>query len=107
MIRRAGNRPGPVVLVTAAGSGIGLSIAAKFARHRFSVAICDISEEALEKATETAPDLTVFRADVGDSDAVQELVTATIDRLGPIQVLINNAGIAGPMAPVDGIATDD
>jgi NAD(P)-dependent dehydrogenase (short-subunit alcohol dehydrogenase family) len=88
------------VLVTAGASGIGQAIAVAFAEAGARVHVCDIDEAALDRA-----DFAALRTvcDVSDFDAVARLVRETEAAFGGIDVLVNNAGIAGPTAGIDAI----
>jgi len=99
---------GKRVLVTAGASGIGLCIANAFAREGANVFICDISADALARAQSSNGDLRGLQCDVAEPEDVTKLfseVGSCWD--GEIDVLVNNAGIAGPFAAVEDIAWDD
>lgn len=94
---------GQVALVTGAGQGAGRAIALTLARHNAGgVAVNDFSTERAEAVVQEIQALGVpafaARADVGDFDAVRAVVTAAEEALGPITLLVNNAGNAGPSA---------
>ncbi len=94
------------VLVTAGGRGIGRATCAAFAEHGARVHTCDVDAQALrESCRETG--CTGTPADVGDPDAVDALFDAALPALGGLDVLVNNAGIAGPTARVEAISTQD
>jgi NAD(P)-dependent dehydrogenase (short-subunit alcohol dehydrogenase family) len=86
---------GKVVLVTGGGSGIGEAIVREFARQKAKVAFIDIAVEpsrAVTKALEQAGTPVHFeRCDLTDVPALQRTIAAIRGRLGPIQVLVNNA----------------
>lgn len=88
------------VLVTAGAAGIGRVIAETFAVHGARVHVCDISHQALEDCT-AAGTLNASRADVGKEADVDDLFDQVKKNLGGLDVLINNAGLAGPTAGVD------
>jgi NAD(P)-dependent dehydrogenase (short-subunit alcohol dehydrogenase family) len=88
------------VIVTAGAAGIGLGIAALFAERGDRVTICDVDDAALDRARTAIPALTVVQADVANPAAVARLVAAA----GAVDVLVNNAGLAGPVGDID--ATD-
>lgn len=87
-------------LITAGASGIGLAIAELFVSRGDRVIVCDVDQDALDRAAAKLPGLVVIRADVSDVDAVDGMIAKT----GAIAVLVNNAGVAGP---VGGIETND
>lgn len=95
------------VLVTAGGSGIGRAIAEAFVRDGASVAICDVSDQVLEDLRRTSPRILAFSADVSDAAQVAGWMTACVDALGGVDVLVNNAGIGGPRAPIGEVPTED
>src|ERR1700682_4475049 len=86
---------GKVVLVTGGGSGIGEAIVREFARQKAKVAFIDIAVEpsrAVTKALEQAGTPVHFElCDLTDIPALQRAIAAIRGRLGPIQVLVNNA----------------
>lgn len=89
------------VLVTAGASGIGLAIAHAFAAGGARVHIADINEQAIREATKDNSGITGSVADVSDPAAVARLFDEVEKTLGGLDVLVNNAGIAGPTAPVE------
>ncbi len=96
-------RSEPVVLITGAAAGIGAVTARLFAENGYRVHICDVSEEAMAAFPNFGPELSGSVADVADPAAVDELFEDLIARCGRLDILINNAGIAGPTAPVEDI----
>jgi len=93
------NLQGKVALVTGGSRGIGRAVALALAREGLDVAINyrEREKEALAVSAEIeALDRrsSAFRADVSQSGEVEALVTAVEQQLGPIDVLVNNAGIA-------------
>jgi 2-hydroxycyclohexanecarboxyl-CoA dehydrogenase len=83
----------PVAIVTGAGGGIGGAIVADLVRAGFSVAACDLNPDAAERAVAAAGGGRAYRMDVSDSASVREAVGAIETDLGPVGVLVNNAGI--------------
>lgn len=87
---------GEVAVVTGAAQGLGRQMAAGLAEMGADVAIADLNHE---KATDTAAELDgetrviAVETDVTDEASVRRLVETVTDRLGPIDVLLNNAGI--------------
>ncbi|MEL7446353.1 MAG: SDR family oxidoreductase [Pseudomonadota bacterium] len=95
------------VLVTAGASGIGLAIARALAAQGARVAIFDIDKAQLESAAaELGLDIACV-ADVADADALDRLFETIVRDLGGLDGLINNAGVAGPTAPVESIEDND
>lgn len=100
-----GNDPldlnGQIALVTGAGQGAGKSIALTLARHNAGgVAINDFVTERAQAVADEIRALGVpavaAPADVGDIKSVKASVANAEDALGPISILVNNAGNAGP-----------
>lgn len=96
---------GRKVVVTAGAGGIGLAAKA-FAANGDRVHICDINEEALARIAEDNPAITTSVCDVSDRSSIEAFVKAAADTLGGIDVLVNNAGISGPTAPVEEMDPD-
>jgi NAD(P)-dependent dehydrogenase (short-subunit alcohol dehydrogenase family) len=88
------------VLVTAGASGIGLAIARAFHSRGAQVYICDIDEAGLSRAAGAMPGLHVRRCDIGSREQIAAMVADAAERLGGLDVLVNNAGIGGPTKPV-------
>ena len=95
------------VLVTAGASGIGLATARAFAREGARVHVCDVDGDALEALATSDPRLARSVCDVADRAAVARLFDDALSSLGGLDVLVNNAGIAGPTARIEDIAPDD
>jgi len=91
------------VLVTAGASGIGLAIADAFLARGARVAVCDIDALAIQRATETRPNLRASLADIGNVASVGDLFDGIDAEWGGLDVLVNNAGIGGPRAPLEDI----
>ncbi|MFC4768048.1 SDR family NAD(P)-dependent oxidoreductase [Effusibacillus consociatus] len=88
-----------VALITGAGSGIGKTTALLFAKEGARVIVNDLSEqhgtETAEEICEHGGEAIFLRADVSVSPEVEDLVKRALARYGQIDVLFNNAGIAG------------
>ena len=95
------------VLVTAGANGIGLAIAQAFANEGARVHICDVDASALAALKASDPVLTQTVCDVSDRTAVKSLFAETVRVLGGLDVLVNNAGIAGPTAKVEEMNPED
>ncbi len=92
------------VLVTAGGSGIGRVIAQTFLDHGARVHVCDVDEKALQKLPQQ---ITQTVADVAKLGDVERLFEDIKRHFGGLDVLVNNAGIAGPTAKVEDIRPED
>lgn len=100
---------GAVVLVTGAARGIGRETARRFAARGAAVAICDIdAEAAADTADEIGRPARPFALDVACRESFASCVASVRDMLGPIDVLVNNAGImpAGPFLAEPDALTD-
>lgn len=95
------------VLVTAGAAGIGRVMARTFSEHGAKVHICDVDEKALASTKKQLPSVTQTVADVARLDDVDRLFADVKKFLGGLDVLINNAGIAGPTAKVEDIRPED
>lgn len=95
------------VLITAGASGIGKEIATAFAGSGAKVCICDINEKALEGAAKDIPGLKTIICDVSKRDQIERMVAASVETLDGMDVLVNNAGIARPTAPVEEADPDE
>jgi len=89
---------GKVALVTGAGRGIGAAIALAFARQGAAVALAELDIEtaghtAEQIRSETGARVLAVHTDVTQSASVQHAVSEAQDALGPVDVLVNNAGI--------------
>jgi NAD(P)-dependent dehydrogenase (short-subunit alcohol dehydrogenase family) len=92
------------VLVTAGGAGIGRVIAQTFVEHGARVHVCDIDEKALKVLPK---EMTRTVADVAKLPDVDRLFSDVERKLAGLDVLVNNAGIAGPTARVEDIRPED
>jgi len=95
------------VLVTAGAAGIGREIARAFAGEGAKVHVCDVDAKALRALARSDPKITRTRADVADRTDVERLFKEALKALGRLDVLVNNAGIAGPTGRVEEIAPKD
>lgn len=90
---------GKVALVTGAASGIGKATALRLAAEGAAVMCADINaagaEEVAQTLAESGGRSASMALDVSDEAAVQEALTTTVDTLGGLDILFNNAGIGG------------
>jgi NAD(P)-dependent dehydrogenase (short-subunit alcohol dehydrogenase family) len=95
------------VLVTAGAGGIGLAIARRFAAEGARVHTCDVDKTALSELAASDPAITATPCDVSDRTAVKTLFSEAMAKLGGLDVLVNNAGVAGPTAKIEDINPED
>jgi NAD(P)-dependent dehydrogenase (short-subunit alcohol dehydrogenase family) len=95
------------VLVTGGAAGIGLKIVDASLEAGARVHICDIHDAALTGFAATHPTVGTSRADVGNRDDVDRMFDDVRRTLGGLDVLVNNAGISGPMGPVETLDPDE
>lgn len=89
------------ILVTAGASGIGWAISHAFLQQGAKVHIVDIDAEAVARAVEQHEHITGSVGDVSDPQDVSRAIAESQVHLGGLDVLVSNAGIAGPTAPVE------
>ena len=92
------------VLVTAGAAGIGREIARTFLTHGARVQVCDVDEKALAALPK---EIFRIKADVAKLADVDRLFEDVQRNLGGLDVLVNNAGVAGPTAKVEDIRPED
>ena len=94
-------------LITAGGSGIGLQMARQFLENGYDVAITDIDDAALEHAQQALPSVICLQADAGDEAGMRSVEQELDNRWTQLDVVMANAGIAGPTAYVEDVTLDD
>ena len=92
-------------IVTGAARGIGLAISQRLVCDGFITILADIDAAELESVCQqievsSAAEAIPLVVDVSNPESVRDLIAQVIKRTGRIDVLVNNAGIAGPAAPV-------
>jgi 3-oxoacyl-[acyl-carrier protein] reductase len=97
-------------LITGASQGLGLAIARAYVEAGASVMLCARDEAQLGAARDEVAALArggqrveAMRANVSVLDDVTRLVESAVERLGGLQILVNNAGVYGPMGGIDEI----
>ncbi len=92
---------GKRVVVTAGAQGIGLAITEAFVAAGAQVHICDVNDDFLASAKVSFPGVSQSRTDVSNEAQVDAMFAELSARWGGLDVLVNNAGIAGPTAKVE------
>ena len=88
-----------MAVVTGAGQGIGEGIATRLHQAGARVAILDMNRAAAQEVAARLNGLGLL-CDVSSASSVGQAVKAVEERLGPIEILVNNAGIAGRTLPL-------
>lgn len=101
-----------VALITGGGTGVGRSVAEKFAAEGASVVITGRRESKLQEVCDAVAEVTdipvrYFAADVSDRAKVAELVEWVQAEVGPIDILVNNAGLNVPKRKLSELSGDD
>jgi NAD(P)-dependent dehydrogenase (short-subunit alcohol dehydrogenase family) len=95
---------GKVALVTGASRGIGMAIAHAFSASGARVMLVSRKADALKEAAATMPGpVEWYAANVGEPDAAEACAAATVERLGGLDILVNNAATNPYMGPMIGI----
>jgi NAD(P)-dependent dehydrogenase (short-subunit alcohol dehydrogenase family)/uncharacterized protein YndB with AHSA1/START domain len=101
---------GETALIAGGGRGIGLAIATELARVGASVALVARSADELSAARRAVErvggSVVAHRADVTDETAMADVIESVRGTLGPVTILVNNAGAIGPIAPFGESALD-
>jgi 3-oxoacyl-[acyl-carrier protein] reductase len=88
-----------VAIVTGGGTGIGRGVALTLVGEGAKVVVCGRRKEPLEQTAKAIKKISgqglAVQADVSKAEDVQRVVEATVDAFGPVNILINNAGIGG------------
>jgi len=95
------------VLVTAGASGIGATVARAFHEAGAHVHVCDIDRAALDRFNTDAPGISTSMADASNPHDVDLVFADVQGALGGLDVLVNNAGIAGPTGPIETLEAAD
>ena len=94
---------GQRALITGAGSGIGQVMAQHFEKAGARIWICDADTNNLEQCLKENPDWNGTPCDISEENQVDQLFKEMSDSFGGLEILVNNAGIAGPTATVEEI----
>lgn len=92
---------GQTAIVTGAGAGIGEVIAARLSAAGARVAVADIDSEAAQSvANKIGGGAFALPVDITNTEQVQAAIAKVIETAGSLEILVNNAGIAGRAAPI-------
>ena len=105
----SGSLSDTTAIVTGASQGIGRQIAIAFADAGASVALAARSDGIYETeaAIDDASRTLAVETDVTDESSVREAVEETVETFGGLDCVVNNAGIAGPTAPIEEIEREE
>lgn len=98
-----------VAIITGASRGIGWRLVERFLAEGASVVACARTAdrlEALKRSSGAAP-LEIVAADAAQPDHVAAVVARAIDVFGRLDIVVNNAGAAGPTTPVEKLSLED
>jgi 3alpha(or 20beta)-hydroxysteroid dehydrogenase len=99
-----GRVSGKVAIVSGAARGLGEAFARLLAREGAKVVVADVRHELGQQTAKSIGENAMFmHLDVRKEDEWNKVVAATEAAFGPVTVLVNNAGILGPMAPIENI----
>ncbi len=97
--------PNRVALITGAASGIGRASAVLFAKEGAKVAVADIDEtggrQTVDLIAQGGGSAVFVKADVTKADDVERMIKASVDQLGKLDILFNNAGIGTAFTPLE------
>lgn len=97
---------GQVAVVTGAVRGIGLGIAQRLAAEGCSVVVWDRDAARFDAGAAGFEPADVMAVDVADYESVAKAHARTIERHGRLEILVNNAGINGPVTPLESYPLD-
>ena len=98
---------GKVAFVTGGASGLGAAAATRFASEGAKVVVADIDEEGARRLAGRLPDGFAVAVDTAEASSVETAVRRAVDHYGRIDVVFNNAGIAGAQRPLHELPVDD
>jgi len=104
---------GQVAIVVGSGRGIGETIARTFAREGAAIALVDLAkmkaelEGIAQEISQNGGKAIAIVADCTDDSQVKKMVDETVRRWGKIDILVNSAGLRGPLVPVQDITEEE
>lgn len=94
------------IIITGASSGIGQNVARKFLTAGWAVALIARRQDRLDEIAKGYENALSISADVTDEAAVEAAFDKAVQNFGCLDVLFNNAGMFGPMGPIDEISAN-
>ena len=91
---------GQTALITAGADGIGYAIAKRFEEAGARVFVCDINQEAVKHVNSKHKNIKAVVCDLRQTQLISSMVESAFDYLGKLNIIVNNAGIAGETAGV-------
>lgn len=98
---------GKRVVVTGAASGFGEATARAFGAAGAQVVVADIDRDGAERVAKDLPSAIAVTVDVTQEQHLRDLMTATAEAFGGIDVLVNNAGLPHRRAPLQEMSVED
>lgn len=102
-----GQTPGPVAVVTGAGSGLGRCIARTLLDNGYRVALLGRTPSTLQDSAAGSDQALVLACDVTVPDDVTVTFDMLVERWGRLDLLVNNAGVFGPVGDADQVWVED
>lgn len=96
-----------VVVITGASSGLGKAMAERFNKEGSMVVVADINEDEGRSLADQLDKSIFIKTDVTDHASVKSMIDTTVEKMGSIDVLVNNAGIDGEQAPTHESSLDN
>lgn len=97
---------GKVAVITGGAMGIGRAVAHRLAGSGANIALWDIDKDKTAHTATEMPEARAFACDVSDWSSVTAARDATVQAFGQIDILVNSAGVAGPVAALEDYDTD-
>ena len=99
------------IFVTGGASGLGAAIAKKYAAQGYKVCIGDVNEErglpVVETLTALGTEACYFHCDITKVTDLEKVKVALIEKWGGVDIVVNNAGVAGTAGPVEQVSMKD
>ncbi|HTW95816.1 MAG TPA: SDR family oxidoreductase [Tepidisphaeraceae bacterium] len=96
----------PVAIVTGASRGIGLATAQELSRRGYRLSLVAKSEDDLRQAAKSCGTSIIVPADLSKPRDIEKVVSTTLDAMGQVDALVNNAGLA-IMKPIDQFSPEE